>query len=84
MGKLAARRGPQRPGRHGEHKEEERPRQRLSPVAYGEMRGDRPRVVEDEAGIGPLLQTGKTRREHRDAGQHVPDAEDRHEVRRVA
>jgi hypothetical protein len=38
--------------------------------------GGRSRQVEHRAGVGPLLEPGKTRDEHRHDAEHLPDAED--------
>jgi hypothetical protein len=46
--------------------------------------GGRSCVVKDKAGIGSFLESGKTRGEQRHPGQHIPYADDSHEVGRVA
>jgi hypothetical protein len=46
--------------------------------------GDRSRINEDQASVGPLLEPWKARGEHRHSGEHVLDADDGHEVSRVA
>jgi hypothetical protein len=49
-----------------------------------QARGGRSRVGENQAGIGPLLESRKARDEQRRSGKHVPNTEDDHEVGGVA
>src|SRR5262245_6142222 len=63
--------------------ENDRADQSARAIPHDQMGDSRPRVVEDQAGIGPLLEPRKAGGEYREAGEHVPDTEDAHEVRRV-
>src|SRR5215216_1782520 len=81
---VAASRRTQGPGGDGEAGEDDRGHQRTSAITYRQVGGCRSCVVEDQAGVGPLLEPGKARGEQRCSGEHVPDTEDDHEVGWVA
>jgi hypothetical protein len=79
----AASRWTQGPGSDHEGGEDDRGHQRDGGITYCQVGGGGSRVVKDKAGVGPLLEPGKTRSEQSHPGQHIPYADDSHEVAQV-
>jgi hypothetical protein len=58
--------------------------QRNSGITHRQVGGNCSRVDEDQAGVGPLLESGKARDEQSHPAEHIPDTDDGREVARVA
>jgi hypothetical protein len=82
--RAAASRRTQGPGGDCKAGEDNRAHQGVSAITDRQVGGDRSRINEDQAGVGPLLEPWKARGKQRHSGKHVPDADDGQEVSRVA
>lgn len=76
----AARRRTQSPGGERDHAEDSRCHDVAGTVMHRNVEGDRPGIDEDQAGVGPLLESGEAGDEQRHQGECLRDSQDGEEV----